>query len=385
MGFKVSSIISLIVIGLLLLPVTGSRIALFETSAYAQSGIEAKPRAALPRPDHIVIVIEENKGFHDVLASECPANSGIPCAPYLLSLAAKGASLDRFFGLHHPSQPNYIELFSGSNHGIIGDCCPLEKCQPQETCRTDCDSSPSKPVLVGPSLAGVLLDKGASLLPNKPLTFVGYAEDLPDDKLACCSGQPGSYYARKHCPWLDFLDVPETNLDGTPTTLKFDPDFWTHKENIQRFATLPTISFVIPNLVNDMHSLREHAPHKTWPDDYHPTQRQGILGKLVNQGDVRLRTHLADYVDYVMKEENNSLLIITWDEDGGGKGCKHPCPTAAPSNHIPTIFVGAKVKSGYRSSIQCTHYNLLRTILDMYDLSLIGGSQQAEPITDIWK
>jgi acid phosphatase len=134
-----------------------------------------------------------------------------------------------------------------------------------------------------------------------------------------------------------------------------------------------------------MHSLREHAPHKTWPDDYGPAQRQEILGKLVNQGDVWLRAYLADYVDYVMKDENNSLLIITWDEDSGGKGCKHPCPTSAPANHIPTIFVGAKVKSGYRSSIQYTHYNLLRTILDMYDLPPIGGSQQAEPITDIWK
>ena len=110
-----------------------------------------------------------------------------------------------------------------------------------------------------------------------------------------------------------------------------------------------------------------------------------ILGKLVNQGDVWPRAYLADYVDYVMKEENNSLLIITWDEDSGGKGCKHPCPTLAPVNRIPTIFVGAKVKSGYRSSIQYTHYSLLRTILDMYDLPLIGVSQLAESITDIWK
>ena len=134
-----------------------------------------------------------------------------------------------------------------------------------------------------------------------------------------------------------------------------------------------------------MHSLRDHAPLKTWLEDYGPAERQEILGKMVNRGDVWLRAYLADYVDYVMKEENNSLLIITWDEDSGGKGCKYPCPTSAPANHIPTIFVGAKVKSGYRSSIQYTHYNLLRTILYMYDLPLIGGSQQAEPITDIWK
>ncbi len=214
---------------------------------------------------------------------------------------------------------------------------------------------------------------------------MGYAEDLPQEKMACCSTEPASYYARKHCPWLDFLDVPETNPDGTSTTRKFDHDFWTHKEDVQRFSALPTISFVIPNLINDMHSLREHAPDKTWPEDHDSAKPKEILGTLVNQGDVWLREYLADYVEYVMKEENNSLLIITWDEDSAGKGCKHPCPTLPPENRIPTIFVGAKIKSGYRSSVQYTHYNLLRTILEMYDLALIGGSQRAEPITDIWK
>jgi phosphatidylinositol-3-phosphatase len=367
-------------VGLLLPPSPHRAIADSNTGANTQAPAKT---AALPRPDHIVIVIEENKGFHDVFSSECPPNSGKPCASYFRSLAAKGESLERFFAFHHPSQPNYIELFSGSNHGIIGDCCPLEKCQPQDNCNTDCTSPISQPVLKGPSFFGVLLEKNSSLPPNsKPLTFTGYAEDLPSEKLSCCSREPGSYYARKHSPWLDFLDVPETNPDGSPTTVKFDPEFWRHKEDTQRFSPLPTVSVVIPNLINDMHSLQEHAPRKTWLEG---SKRQEMLGRLVNQGDVWLRESLADYVEYVMKEENNSILIITWDEDSNGRGCKHPCPTVPPDNHIATIFVGAKVKSGYRSNVQYTHYNLLRTILDMYDLPLIGGSQRAEPITDIWK
>jgi acid phosphatase len=374
--------------GLLLPAGTGNGIGLFSSYAHAetQARMRATPRSVLPRPDHIVIIIEENKGFHDVFSSECPLNSGKPCAPYIALLAAQGASLEQCFALHHPSQPNYIELFSGSNHGIIDDCCPLEKCQPQDICRTDCDQPPSKPVLNGPSLVGMLLDKNKSLPPNsKPFTFVGYAEDLPQNKMACCSTEPGAHYARKHCPWLDFLDVPEINVDGTPTTWKFDRDFWMHKEDVQRFSVLPTISFVIPNLINDMHSLQEHAPKKTWLEGHDPLKRKEVLGRLVNQGDVWLKTYLADYVEYVMKEENNSLLIITWDEDSGGKNCTHPCPTLPPTNRIPTIFVGAKVKPGYRSKVQYTHYNLLRTILDMYDLPLIGGSQHAKPITDIWE
>ncbi len=373
----------LFVVELLPSIITGNPVITFKEIACAQQLTAVNPRTTLPRPDHIVIIIEEKKGFQDVFSSECPPGSGGPCAPYFISLAAKGALLAQFFALHHPSQPNYMELFSGSNHGIIGDCCPLEKCQPQETCRTDCDSLPSRPLIMGPSLAGLVF-ANESLPENKPLSFIGFAEDLPQDKWACCSTEPGAYYARKHCPWLDFLDVPETNVDGTPTTLKFDPGFWKHQEDTQRFAKLPTISFLIPNLINDMHSLPEHAPLKTWVEDLAPAMRKEILGMLVNQGDVWLKKYIADYVDYVMKEENNSLLIITWDEDSGGRACKHPCPTRSPANHIPTIFVGAKVKSGFQSSVQYTHYNLLRTILDMYDLPLIGGSQLADPITDIW-
>jgi phosphatidylinositol-3-phosphatase len=369
-----------VTIGLLLLASAQKAIAASRASAPVHEQMSTNPP---PRPDHIVIVIEENKGFDDVFSSECHPNSGKPCASYFKSLAAKGASLERFFAFHHPSQPNYIELFSGSNYGIIGDCCPLEKCQPQDNCNTACTPLLSPPVLKGPSLFGLLLEKNKSLPANsKPLTFVGYAEGLPKEKMSCCSSEPGSHYARKHCPWLDFLDVSETNPDGKPTTLEFDHEFWRHKGDLQRFSALPTVSLVIPNLINDMHSLREHVPHKTWPDG---PKRREMLGRLVNQGDIWLKEFLADYAEYAMQPENNSLLIITWDEDSNGQGCTHPCPTVAPDNHIPTIFVGAKVKAGYKSDVQYTHYNLLRTILDMYGLPLIGGSQRAAPITDIWK
>ena len=245
-----------------LFPASPFRAAIAASDTGSQT--QAAHEAVLPRPDHIVIVIEENKGYDDLFSSKCPENSDKPCVPYFISLAARGASLDRFYAFHHPSQPNYLELFSGSNQGVIGDCCRLDKCQPQATCNTKCVPEVSPPVLIGPSLAGVLLEKDRSLPPNrKPLTFAGYAEDLPKDKWLCCYSENGSHYARKHCPWLDYVDVPEKNPDGTPTTLPFDHEFWGHKEDMQRFSALPTVSFVIPNLLNDMHSLPEHISHKT--------------------------------------------------------------------------------------------------------------------------
>lgn len=70
----------------------------------------------LPRPDHIVIVIEENYSYSQMIDS--------PNAPYINRLAAQGAVFTQSFGITYPSQPNYIALFSGSTQGITDNSCP---------------------------------------------------------------------------------------------------------------------------------------------------------------------------------------------------------------------------------------------------------------------
>src|SRR5712692_4817388 len=70
----------------------------------------------LPRPSHVVVVIEENRSFSEIIGS--------PNAPYINSLAAQGALMTNSFALTHPSQPNYLDLFSGSNQGVNDDSCP---------------------------------------------------------------------------------------------------------------------------------------------------------------------------------------------------------------------------------------------------------------------
>src|SRR5437764_946806 len=73
-------------------------------------------QARLPRPAHVVIVIEENKSFSDVIGSRN--------APYLNALARRGATLTGFYASHHPSQPNYIDFFAGDTLGVCDDTCP---------------------------------------------------------------------------------------------------------------------------------------------------------------------------------------------------------------------------------------------------------------------
>src|SRR5262249_48592684 len=69
----------------------------------------------LPTPDHVVMGIEENHAYSQII--------GASTAPYINSLAQQGALFTQSFAITHPSQPNYLDIFSGSNQGVTSDTC----------------------------------------------------------------------------------------------------------------------------------------------------------------------------------------------------------------------------------------------------------------------
>ena len=71
----------------------------------------------LPNPDHVVIVIEENRSYKKII--------GNMAAQYINRLANEGALFTNSFAITHPSQPNYLALFSGSTHGVPDDRCQI--------------------------------------------------------------------------------------------------------------------------------------------------------------------------------------------------------------------------------------------------------------------
>ena len=166
----------------------------------ASSGSTTAP-GEIPTPDHVLVVVFENKDAASVV--------GAPEAPYLTSLAAAGATFTDAHGVTHPSQPNYVALFAGSTLGVVDDSCPHS--------------------FEASNLAGQLLAAGR--------TFVGYSEDLPAaGDTSCRAGR----YARKHNPWVDFPALPPA-VNQPAGALPTD------------FAHLPTVAFLVPNLCNDMH------------------------------------------------------------------------------------------------------------------------------------
>ena len=66
---------------------------------------------------------------------------------------------------------------------------------------------------------------------------------MPGVGFTGCSSHDG-LYARKHNPWVNFSDVPASA----------NQPFTSFPTN---FTSLPTVSFVVPNLQNDMHDLAD--------------------------------------------------------------------------------------------------------------------------------
>lgn len=264
-------------------------------------------QSALPVPDHIVIVILENHSYTQIIGSSA--------APYMNSLANDPytALFTASFGIQHPSQPNYLDFYSGCNQGVTTDLVP------------------SNNPFVTPNLGRQLIDSG--------YTFITYSESLPSIGF---NGSSSGDYARKHNPAANWMgaDVNQIPVTTNQPFSAFPSDY----------SLLPTVCFVIPNQSNDMHNGSDPAR--------------------ITTADTWVYNHLEGYIKWA--QSNNSLLILTFDEDDGSHG-----------NRITTLFNGQMVKAGqYAETIN--HYRVLRTIEDIYTLPYACNAATMDPIIDCW-
>jgi len=212
--------------------------------------------STLPRPDHVIIVVEENRAYSEIIGSRD--------APYINRLARNGMLFTNSHGVAHPSLPNYLALFAGSTYNVTSDACPLE--------------------LSGRNLAGSLQKLG--------LSFAIYSESLPETGAAGCMYNG---YRRKHNPVAAWKDLSALSLP--------------FREFPRSYSKLPTVAWVIPDQRNDMHDgsvargdawLKRNlgayakwaAKHNsllivTWDEDYgSPSNRVATIfyGQMVKSG-----------------------------------------------------------------------------------------------------
>jgi hypothetical protein len=168
----------------------------------------ATAAAPVPAFAHVVVIVFENKESTSVLGNRA--------APTFNSYGRRYAKLTRYYGVTHPSLPNYLALVSGSTHGITTDC-------------TDC-------VVDAKSLADTLEASGR--------TWKTYAEGLPAPGFL---GPFNGRYAKKHNPFAYFRGIaedPARRARLVPLS-QLGPDV--------RAGALPSFSLVVPDLCHSMH------------------------------------------------------------------------------------------------------------------------------------
>lgn len=163
---------------------------------------------AKPHASYVVVIIMENRDYASIVGSTQ--------APYInKTLIPEAALMTDSHAITHPSEPNYLALFSGSTQGIDDDSCPHS---------FDSANAGEELIAAGES-------------------FDGYSESMPYDGFtACYSGE----YARKHNPWVNFTNVPASS------NLVY-----------KHFATPPpTLAIIVPNLCHDMHDCSTRTGDK---------------------------------------------------------------------------------------------------------------------------
>lgn len=239
---------------------------------------------------------------------------GSPDAPYLNSLAAQYGLATNYVSVAHPSLPNYLALTGGDTFGISTDC-------------TDCFQD-------APNVA---VDRIAP----SGRTWRAYMESLPSP------GFVGDAYPymQKHNPFIYYDDIrtDPAQAAGVVPYSRLATDLATTEST-------PAFGWITPNMINDMHD------------------------GTVAQGDSWLAEQIPTLLASPAWTEQNSLLVITFDEDDN-----------EPGNQVATLVIAGGVPAGFRSPAPYTHYSLLATIEAAWGLSpLTSNDAEATAMADFF-
>ncbi len=202
---------------------------------------------------HVFVVVMENHSYDQVWNTSS--------SPYITSLGNTYARATNYHASIHPSLPNYLDLYDGSNYGITTDCDPSSSCH----------------------VSAVNL---ADNLEAKGLTWKGYMESMPSPCFLTTSGN----YAPKHNPFVYFDDI----RNNAARCASHDVPYTDLAADLASAATTPNFAFITPNLCNDMHNCS------------------------VATGDGWLKSNLPGILNSPACTVDKCLLILTWDEDDNG-------------------------------------------------------------------
>jgi phosphatidylinositol-3-phosphatase len=348
--------------------------------AFAAGETQAQASATPPKLDRIFVIMLENHSQSSVIGDEN--------APFLNRLADRYQSADHYYGVTHPSMPNYIAAIAGDNFGIQDD---------EDENVVNLDESN-------------LVDQ----LESHHVTWGAYMETLPPDKLARYWPQKTDadgtridikLYAKKHNPFVLFDDIK-----NNPARMRHVKDYSKLAGDLAKKAA-PQFVWISPNQCNDMHGgvTDAVAGHPETPCPYGSAKDDANDAALKQKADafVKQAVHTIRASDAWTKK--SAIVIVTdendytGDETNGGWESADGC-CASPyvgkgdtrvsadwpggtygGGLIPAIVVSPQGKRGYVDHTPYNHYSLLRTIESNWHLPKLRNAKHTdEGVRTMW-
>ena len=305
------------------------------------------PKVKTVKPyDHIIEIMMENTSYGTII--------GNAAAPAINHLASTYGSATSYYGVTHPSEPNYMTGIAGDYFGIQDDnqfyCTPA-------LAATD------------PTCAGTTVNHTVSAqnigdqLTAAGKTWKGYFQSLPPTPAAgtlVTSGPtangPYTYkwpsssvalYASKHNPFLNF-----TGTQNATSNMVEDTQLATDAAT----GNLPTFGLVVPDQCHDMHG----------------TGTCSDTTQLIQAGDNYVKNTVTTLMASKSWKKGHNAIVVTWDEDdfsdfgATGTGC---CGSTVGGGHVATVVIDNKGKSPITDATPYNHYSLLATMEDAFGLS----------------
>ncbi len=243
------------IVGILILKPgsTGKIATSYNISTTLDTSTATSDNGSTTKFDHIILIVLENKSYSQIV--------GNSQAPYFNNLAKTYTLIPNYYGIAHPSLPNYIALIGGSTFGITTDC-------------TDCFVSKTN-----------LIDN----LEKSGYSWKAYMESMPQ---SCYVGNAG-LYAQKHNPFIYFSDIK--NDTAKCSNIVPYSELSNDLASGSALNSTPNFIWITPNLCNDMHDCS------------------------VKTGDKWLSEQVPTILNSQAFKNQNSLLAVFWEEDNGTK------------------------------------------------------------------
>ncbi len=328
--------------------------------------------------DHIFVIVLENHSAGGVI--------GDPNTPNITALAKQYGLASKYYGVTHPSEPNYIAMTAGDNFGVNND---------DPANRFDAPNIVDQLEAAGYSWGAYM----------ESMPSVGFLGDF-------APSSANALYASKHNPFVLFNDIR-----SSPTRLShIKPYGWLSGDLNGGPRAVPNFVYIVPNQCHDMHggvyskiaadgSDGSPCPYGSANDDANDAALKQKADAFVKQS-----------VDMIMSSRawnsfgNDAIFVVADESDyngdsstGGWADTSGCCDSPVlPAGSIastwpggvyggglsPAVVITKHGPRGYVSTTPYNHYSLLTTIEQHWHLGYLGHAGDTAggvlPMTDLF-